>query len=155
MPPRKAAARGKISIDEAFHKLMPLLGPHGAVELMNAALRDPRRARLWCNGKVVDPGFIRTHLVVRARLMAKRRWTAEIRATRALDKPVEAYTWQTEAKQIEALKPRLPGRLLLLRLWSSRQPIGLVDGGRGYGPRRRDQTAQGLGRSPSRARTQA
>jgi hypothetical protein len=51
--------------------------------------------------------------------------------------------------------PRLPGRLLLLRLWSSRQPIGLVDGGRGHGPRRRDQTAQVLGWSPSRARIQA
>jgi hypothetical protein len=103
----KQAPRGRVSIDDAFRRLLPALSPHGAVELMNAALRDPRRARLWCNGKVVDPGFIRTHLVVRARLMAKRRWTAEIRATRALDKPVEAYTWQTEAKQIEALKPRL------------------------------------------------
>jgi hypothetical protein len=100
----KAQRRGKLPLDEAFHKLAPALGPHGAVELMNAALGDPKRARLWCNGKAVDPGFIRTHLVVRARLIAKRRWTAEIEATRALDRPVEAYTWAMDAKQIEALR---------------------------------------------------
>jgi hypothetical protein len=100
---RKAAARGKISIDEAFHKLLPRLGPDGTVELMNAALRDPKRAKLWCNGKKVDPGFFRTHLVVRARLKAKRRWTAEIEATRALEKPVGSYTWKVDSKQIEAL----------------------------------------------------
>jgi hypothetical protein len=104
VPPRKAAARGKISIDEAFHKLTPVLSPHGSVELMNAAFRD-NRARLWCDGKVVDPGFIRTHVVVRARLMSKRHWTAEIEATRPLDKPVGSYTWQTDAKQIEKLLP--------------------------------------------------
>src|SRR5262249_49579815 len=108
MPLRKAAARGKIATEEGFRKLMPALGPHGAVKLMNEALLDPKRARLWRNGKAVDPGFIRTHLVVRTRLKAKRRWTAEIEATRALKKPVEKYTWQMETKQIEALKQQLP-----------------------------------------------
>jgi chromosome segregation ATPase len=99
---RKAAARGKISIDKPFHKLMPGLGPHDAVELLNTAVRR-KLAGLWCNGKEVDPGFFGTHLVLRARLMATRRWTAEIEATRALDEPVEAYTWQMDAEEIEAL----------------------------------------------------
>jgi hypothetical protein len=99
---RKAAARGKISIDKPFHKLMPGLGPHDAVELLNTAVRR-KLAGLWCNGKEVDPGFFGTYLVLRARLMAKRRWTAEIEATRALDEPVEAYTWQMDANEIEAL----------------------------------------------------
>jgi chromosome segregation ATPase len=99
---RKAAARGKISIDKPFHKLMPGLGPHDAIELLNRAVRR-KLAGLWCNGKEVDPGFFGTHLVLRARLMATRRWTAEIEATRALDEPVEAYTWQMDAKEIEAL----------------------------------------------------
>jgi len=106
---RKAAASGKISIDEAFHKLMPRLSPHDAAALMNAALLrgDPKKcARLWCNGEEVDPGFIRTHLVVRACLNRKRRWIAEIKATRALKKPVEKYAWQMEAKEIEALLPQ-------------------------------------------------
>jgi hypothetical protein len=99
---RKAAARGKISIDKPFHKLMPGFCPHDAVELLNTAVRR-KLAGLWCNGKEVDPGFFGTHLVLRARLMTTRRWTAEIEATRALDEPVEAYTWQMDAKEIEAL----------------------------------------------------
>jgi hypothetical protein len=99
---RKAAARGKISIDKPFHKLMPGLGPHDAVELLNTAVRR-KLAGLWCNGKEVDPGFFGTHLVLRARLMTTRRWTAEIEATRALDGPVEAYSWQMDAREIEAL----------------------------------------------------
>lgn len=102
MARRKAAARGKISIHKPFHKLMPGLGPHDAVELLNTAVRR-KLAGLWCNGKEVDPGFFGTHLVLRARLMATRRWTAEIEATRALDEPVEAYTWQMDAEEIEAL----------------------------------------------------
>ena len=105
MARRKAAARGKISIDEGFRKLMAALGPHGAVKRMNEALLDPKDARLRCNGKAVDPGFILTHLVVRAR-MIDGHWTAEVKATRALDEPVEAHTWQMDAKQIEALLPQ-------------------------------------------------
>ena len=105
MARRKAAARGKISIDEGFRKLMPALGPHGAVKRMNEALLDPKDARLRCNGKAVDPGFIQTHLAVSAR-MIDGHWTAEVKATRALDEPVEAHTWQMDAKQIEALLPQ-------------------------------------------------
>ena len=77
----------RISVDEALHRLLPTLNPHAAVELINIALRD-NRARLFCDGVVVDPGFVRTHLVVEARLAADGRWSAGIEATRALDKPV-------------------------------------------------------------------
>jgi hypothetical protein len=101
---RKAAARGKISIDEPFHKLMPELDPHDAIEVLNTAVRR-KLAGLWCNGKKVDPGFFRTHLVLRMRLIAKRRWTAEIEATRALRQPANKYTWRMDAKEIEALRP--------------------------------------------------
>jgi hypothetical protein len=98
----KVVPRGKISVDKPFHKLMPGLSPHDAVELLNTAVRR-KLAGLWCNGKEVDPGFFRTHLVLRARLMAKRRWITEIEATRALDEPVEAYAWQMDTKEIEAV----------------------------------------------------
>jgi hypothetical protein len=99
--PRSKRARGKTSVDGGFQRLRRTCGPHGAVELMNKALRE-KRARLFCDGVEVDPGFIRTHLVVKARHVA-RRWSAEIEATRALAKPVEAYTWEVVASDIEAL----------------------------------------------------
>jgi hypothetical protein len=108
---RKTAARGKISIEEAFHKLMPALGPHGAVDEMNKAmLRDDKGARLFCNDRVVDPNFIRDHLIVKGpgsrRADGRRRRRTEIVATRALEEPVEAYTWEVDSKQIEALLPQ-------------------------------------------------
>ena len=102
MTRRKAAGRGKISIDKPFHKLMPGLDPHDAVEVLNTAVRR-KDARLWCNGKEVDPGFFRTHLLLCAPLIGKRPWTIKIEATRALRRPVEKYTWRMDAKQIEAL----------------------------------------------------
>ena len=102
MARRKAAVRGKISIDKPFHKLMPGLDPHDAVEVLNTAVRR-KDARLWCSDKEVDPGFFRTHLVLCARLIGKRPWTIEIEATRALRRPVEEYTWRMDAKEIEAL----------------------------------------------------
>jgi hypothetical protein len=107
---RKAAARGKISIDGAFRKLRPALGPNGAVDEMNKAmLRDDKRARLFCNGRVVNPNFIRNHLVVSGpgsrRADGRRRRNAEIVATRALDEPVASYTWRMDAKEVEALRP--------------------------------------------------
>ena len=102
MARRKAAARGKISIDKPFHKLIPGLNPHDAVEVLNTAVRR-KDARLWCSDKEVDPGFFRTHLVLCARLIGKRPWTIEIEATRALRRPVEEYTWRMDAKEIEAL----------------------------------------------------
>ena len=103
---KKAPPRGdeRISVDEALHRLLPTLNPHAAVELITIALRD-NRARLFCDGVVVDPGFVRTHLVVKARFAADGRWSAEIEATRALDKPVGSYTWQMDANGIEALRP--------------------------------------------------
>jgi hypothetical protein len=100
---KRAPAKGgkRISIDEAFRKLMPALGRDGAVELINTAIRDRKRARLFCNGRVVDPNFIRDHLVVMVR---KGRRAAEIEATRALEKPVESYSWQMDANEIEVLR---------------------------------------------------
>jgi hypothetical protein len=101
-----ASSRGdkRISVDEALHRLLPTLNAHGSVELINIALRD-NRARLFCDGVVVDPGFVRTHLIVEACLAVDGRWSAGIEATRALDKPVGSYTWQMDAKEIDALRP--------------------------------------------------
>jgi len=87
----------KVSIDKAFRKLRPALGPNGAVDEMNKALlRDDKRARLFSNGRLVNPNFIRTNLVVKGpgsrRADGQRRRRAEIAAKRALDKPEEAYT---------------------------------------------------------------
>jgi len=96
----------RISIDEAFRKLRPALGPDGAVELINTAMRDKKRLRLFCDGRVVDRGFIRDHLVVKGPggRGANRRRSAKIVATRALEKPVKSYNWQMDAKEIEALR---------------------------------------------------
>jgi hypothetical protein len=101
-----APSRGdeRISVDEALHRLLPTLNPHAAVELINIALRD-NRARLFCDGVVVDPGFVRTHLIVKARFAADGRWSAGIEATRALNKPVESYNWQMDPKEVHALRP--------------------------------------------------
>jgi hypothetical protein len=102
-----APSSGKrISIDEAFRKLRPTLGPDGAVELINTAMHDRKRLRLFCDGRAVDPGFIRDHLVVKGPggRGAHRRRSAEIVATRALEKPMESYNWQMDAKEIEALR---------------------------------------------------
>jgi len=113
---KQAAPSGgkRISVNEAFRKLRPALGPHGAENEMNAAmLRDDKPARLFCDGEVVDPNFIRDHLLVKgpgSRDAAGRvRRSAEIVATRALEKPVESYTWQMDADGIEALL-RKPSR---------------------------------------------
>jgi hypothetical protein len=96
----------RISIDEAFRKLRPALGPDGAVELINTAMRDKKRLRLFCDGRVVDRGFIRDHLVVKGPggRGANRRRSAKIVATRTLEKPVKSYNWQMDAKEIEALR---------------------------------------------------
>jgi hypothetical protein len=101
---KRALPKGgkRISIDEAVRKLMPALGRDGAVEFINTAIRDRKRARLFCDGNVVDPNFIRDHLVVTVR---KGRRAVEIEATRALDKPESSYTWQMDANEIEALRP--------------------------------------------------
>jgi hypothetical protein len=102
----------RISIDEAFRKLRPALGPNGAIDEMNKAMqRYDKRVRLFCNRRVVDPDFIRDHLIVKgpgSRSHPDRppRQTAEIVATRALDKPVEKYTWKMDGDEIEALKPQ-------------------------------------------------
>jgi hypothetical protein len=94
----------RISVDEAFHRLLPTLKPHAAVELINIALRD-NRARLFCDGVVVDPGFVRTELVVEARPATDGRWSAGIEARRALNKPVGLFNWQMDAKEVDALRP--------------------------------------------------
>jgi hypothetical protein len=90
------------SVDDGFQRLLPVCGPHRAVELMIAALRD-NSARLWCNDVVVDPNFIRTHLVVRTQLAADGRWSAKIEPIRALDGG--PFTWQVDLHEIDALKP--------------------------------------------------
>jgi len=106
----------KVSIDKAFRKLRPALGPNGAVDEMNKALlRDDKRARLFSNGRLVNPNFIRTNLVVKGpgsrRADGQRRRRAEIAAKRALDKPEEAYTWEMDADEmIEALLPTTSGK---------------------------------------------
>jgi hypothetical protein len=77
-----------------------------------AMLRDDKRARPFCNGRKVDPNFIRDHLIVKGpgpRGADPPRRTAEIVATRMLEKPVKSYTWQMDASEIEALL-RKPSR---------------------------------------------
>lgn len=113
MARRKQASKGgkKISVDAAFRKLRPALGPHDAIDEMNKAmLRDDKGARLFCNGRVVDPNFIRDHLVVKGpgsrKANGRRRRNAQIVATQALKKPVEKYTWKLDDRQIEALLPQ-------------------------------------------------
>jgi hypothetical protein len=107
-PPRGGK---RISIDEAFRKLRPALGPDGALELINTAMRDRKRARLFCDGREVNPNFIRDHLIVKGPGplgKGRRRRIAEIVATRALDKPVKSYNWRMDADEIEALLPPKP-----------------------------------------------
>ena len=93
-----APTRGdqRISVDEALHRLLPMLNPHDAVELITMAVRD-NRARLFCDGVVVDPGFVRTHLVVEARLAVDGRWSAGIEATRSAPLYVHYFNgrWET------------------------------------------------------------
>jgi hypothetical protein len=101
----------RIDIDEVFRKLRPALGLNGAVDEMNKAmLRDDKRARLFCDGHEVNPNFIRDHLIMKGpgsrRANGRRRRRAEIVATQALDKPVEAYTWKMDGDEIEALLPQ-------------------------------------------------
>jgi hypothetical protein len=100
---KQASASPKISVDNGFHKLLPTLSAHAAVELINTALRD-NRARLYCNGVPVDPNFIRTHLVVEARHAADGRWSASIKPIRAL--AAARYIWRVDAPEIEALRPQ-------------------------------------------------
>jgi len=101
----------RISIDEAFRELRPALGPNGAIDEMNKAMqRYDKRVRLFCNRRVVDPDFIRDHLIVKgpgSRSHPDRppRQTAEIVATRALDKPIEKYIWKMDSDEIAALLP--------------------------------------------------
>ena len=128
---------------------IPLSKQRDTMSMALAAALEGLRRVVWRVGRERRPGDRATS------------WQAAMRRIEAAGYPivltvhdeivceVPEHFGSLEERRQHAKLPRLPGRLPLLRLWSSRQPIGLVDGGREHGPRRRDQTAQGLGRSGS------
>ena len=58
-PPATPGVR--ISVDEALQRPLAAYPPHVAAEMLNAALRE-NRVRLWCNGNLLSPNYIRTEL---------------------------------------------------------------------------------------------
>jgi hypothetical protein len=106
-PPASPGRR--ISIDDALRLLLTAYPPHAAAERLNAAWRD-NTVRLWCNGKLLPPDFIRTELVVLARIEGDGRTRAEVVPARGAweDKP---YTFEVDEAEVMALLPSAPKRL--------------------------------------------
>ena len=101
----------RISIEDALHVLLDAYRPHEGTERINAALRA-NSMRLWCNGNVVPPDFICTHLVVQAVHESDGRPRAKIVPIRSLDDKPDAYAFEVDEAEVMALLPpprRPPG----------------------------------------------
>ena len=102
--------RGRISVDEAFQRLLPVHMPHAAVEQLYFAWCE-NRARLWCNGNVVPPNFIRTDLVVQAVQEPDGRWRLELIPSRIAWEPgtyvlVTTISAQEQTSRLKAMTVR-------------------------------------------------
>jgi hypothetical protein len=91
--------------------LLPAYSAHESAERLNVALRT-NVCRLWCNRKLVDPSYIRTHLVVQVRTETDGRWRADIES--AIREPwVDVhFDWRFSAAEVAALLPRPSDRLV-------------------------------------------
>jgi hypothetical protein len=108
-PSRRRDAR--LSPTEALRLLLPAYSAHESAERLNVALRT-NVCRLWCNGKLLDPSYIRTHLVVQVRTEADGRWRADIES--AIREPwIDVhFDWRFSAAGVAALLPRPSDRLV-------------------------------------------
>jgi hypothetical protein len=99
----KPPAGLRISIDAALQRLLRVCSPHAAAERLNIALRA-NTVRLWCNGTLQPPSFIRTEIVAQARIEADGRARAEVVPARGAweDKP---YRWEVDPAEVAALLP--------------------------------------------------
>jgi hypothetical protein len=92
----------KITVDEAFNRLLTAFTAPQARELLDTALRI-ERVHLWDNQKVdpIDSNFIATHLRVATRLASDGRWHAGIEPTRAIEPG--PWVWMVSRDQVELL----------------------------------------------------
>ena len=99
---RPAKASGRISVNDAFQLLLAALKkPHVAAERLHKAWQE-NACRLWCNGNLLDPNYIRVALAVR---VANRHRIKVVSATREAWER-KRYRWQVDAAEIAA--PLLP-----------------------------------------------
>jgi hypothetical protein len=98
---RPAKASGRISVNDAFQLLLAALRkPHVAAERLHKAWRE-KACRLWCNGNLLDPNYIRVALAVR---VPSRHRIQIVSATREAWER-KRYRWQVDAAEIAELLP--------------------------------------------------
>jgi hypothetical protein len=101
--PRGRPAKA-ISVNDAFQTLLAALKkPHVAAERLHKAWRE-NACRLWCNGNLLDPNYIRVALAVR---VASRHRIKIVSATREAWER-KRYRWQVDAAEIAELLPPPP-----------------------------------------------
>lgn len=114
-----AESPASITIDEAFQRLhLELKEKNGYItcERFNTALREGRLC-LQVDSKEMKSEFFAEHLRVSVEKTLGGGWTAKMKATRALQRPVNEYEWTVSASDVgdlvEKLKPesrrRRPG----------------------------------------------
>jgi hypothetical protein len=98
--PRDRPAKA-ISVNDAFQLLLAALKkPHVAAERLHKAWRE-NACRLWCNGNLLDPNYIRVALAVR---VVSRHRIKIVSATREAWER-KRYRWQVDAAEIAELLP--------------------------------------------------
>ena len=97
-----ADAADRITIDEAFRILWPVIEPHEARGLLNTAIaRD--RVPLWADGIKVPADWFEMHLQLGASADTTGRWTAELRMLRAVQNFYETE-WTVSRSGVMALR---------------------------------------------------
>jgi hypothetical protein len=99
---RKAKpAEPRLTIDEAFQRFRAQIEdePYVACERLNKALREG--LPLWCDGKVVEPGYFAGFFRVMIKPAPRGGWTArmETTATAAMP-PADQFEWTVSATDI-------------------------------------------------------
>ena len=92
-----------ISLQDGFERLRLAYDAPVACERLNVALRE-NRVRLYCNGRLVSPGYIAAQMRVVAELEGDGRWVVRV-VPKGLGFARTDYVWQVDAEGIDGLLP--------------------------------------------------
>jgi hypothetical protein len=96
----------RLSLQEGFEQLLPYNTPALVAEKFNRAWHEDR-LRLFCNGKLLSPGYISSNLLAVAEQEDDGRWRCIVvpHGARLGFNPSHPYVWEMDAEGIEALLP--------------------------------------------------